>query len=71
MVSREADGFGCLDHVTVRDIWEDEARDFTPWLANTKNIELLGEAIGISLEVITDEGSVDPFRADNLPIHAG
>jgi hypothetical protein len=35
-----------LEKVELRNQWKDEAKDFTPWLAEVENIELLGEAIG-------------------------
>src|SRR5688572_15954584 len=57
---------GRLERVSVRDCWVDEARDFTPWLAQEENIALLGEAIGIELEVAAQEKNVGPFRADIL-----
>lgn len=41
-----------LEKVELRNQWKDEAKDFTPWLAEVENIELLGEAIGMELEVI-------------------
>jgi len=50
----------------IRDIWDTEDRDFTPWLAEENNITLLGEAIGLSLEVEAQEKAVGPFRADIL-----
>ena len=43
-----------------------EATDFTPWLAQPDNIVLLGETIGLELEVETIEKNVGPFRADIL-----
>lgn len=55
-----------LERGHVRDIWPDEARDFTPWLARAENIALLGEVIGIELEVEGQEQSVGPFKADIL-----
>lgn len=55
-----------LERVPVRDCWQDEARDFTPWLAGDDNIALLGETIGIDLEVQEQEARVGPFRADIL-----
>ena len=55
-----------LIKVPLRDFWEGEASDFTPWLADEENIELLGETIGIELEVEAQERSVGPFRADIL-----
>ncbi len=58
---------GRLERVTnVRDYWAGEAQDFTPWLAMPENITLLGEAIGLELEVEAQEKNVGPFRADIL-----
>jgi hypothetical protein len=56
--------FGRLENVKVREYWKDEAQDFTPWLANEENLELLGETIGLSLELIGTEQRVGPFKAD-------
>ena len=55
---------GTLQKNPVRDYWENEARDFTPWLAD--NINLLGEEIGLDLEVEAQESSVGSFRVDLL-----
>ena len=57
---------GRLQRVELRECWEREDTDFTPWLASEENIALLGEAIGIELEVQQEEASVGPFRADIL-----
>lgn len=57
---------GKLNKVDIRELWKGEATDFTPWLANEDNIEQLSEIIGIELEVISEEKSVGPFRADIL-----
>ena len=57
---------GRLEKVQLRDIWQTEAGDFTPWLAEEINIGLLGESIGIELEVEAQEKYVGPFRADIL-----
>ncbi len=57
---------GQLTRVDLRDFWEDEAQDFTPWLAEDKNISLLGEAIGLELEIIGTEQSVGSFKVDIL-----
>ena len=47
-------------------VWETEDRHFTPWLAQEENISLLGDTIGLSLEVEAQEQAVGPFRADIL-----
>jgi hypothetical protein len=57
---------GCLIKVPLREFWEGEASDFTPWLAEEENISLLGETIGVELEVEAQERNVGPFRADIL-----
>jgi hypothetical protein len=57
---------GKLTKVDLRDLWDGEATDFTPWLASEENIALLGEAIGIELEVVQEEQRVGMFRADIL-----
>ena len=55
-----------LIKVPLREFWEGEASDFTPWLADEENIGLLGETIGVELEVEAQERNVGPFRADIL-----
>jgi hypothetical protein len=47
-------------------MWHNEAADFTPWLAHPDNIQRLGEAIGLELEVEHTEMAVGPFAADIL-----
>ena len=57
---------GNLEKISLREAWEDEARDFTPWLARDENIGLLGDTIGMELEVEAREKSIGPFKADIL-----
>ncbi len=57
---------GRMEKVDLRTYWVREDTDFTPWLAHEDNIALLGEAIGIDLEVQQQEAPVGPFRADIL-----
>ncbi|MGI9488971.1 MAG: DUF4268 domain-containing protein [Geminicoccaceae bacterium] len=57
---------GHLDRVDLRDIWTSEARDFTPWLAREENLQILGDTLGIDLELEAQEKAVGPFRADIL-----
>ena len=55
-----------LELVELRDIWSNEATDFTPWLAEEENLSLLGETLGIDLELEGQELDVGDFRADIL-----
>jgi hypothetical protein len=57
---------GRLARVDLRRIWTSEPGGFTPWLAREENLRLLGETLGIELELISEERSVGPFRADIL-----
>jgi len=57
---------GRLERVDPRLVWINEATHFTPWLARGENLALLGEAIGIDLELEAQEQYVGPFRADIL-----
>ncbi len=42
---------GRLERVDLRAIWNSEATDFTPWLARPENLSVLGDTIGLDLEV--------------------
>ena len=57
---------GTIKKIDLRDVWSSESSDFTPWLATEENISLLGDAIGLELEVESQEKNVGPFRADIL-----
>ena len=58
------DNLGELKSVPLREVWEKEDQHFTPWLA--ENIGVLGDAIGMTLEVEAQEKMVGTFRADIL-----
>lgn len=58
---------GRLQKVTdLRSTWETEDRDFTPWLAQEENLQILADTIGLDLELEAVEKDVGPFRADIL-----
>nr|MDO8085752.1 DUF4268 domain-containing protein [Candidatus Sigynarchaeum springense] len=51
------------NYLSASELWSREDVDFTPWLA--ENIEFLGDALGIDLEVEdTEVRQPDDFRAD-------
>ncbi len=55
---------GVLTRVDLREGWQNEASDFTPWLAETENLRRLGETLQIDLELEKREKSVGPYSAD-------
>ena len=55
---------GKLETVSVRDVWKNEAQDFTPWLAD--NLMLLGDALQIDLKLERTEAKVGSFSLDIL-----
>jgi hypothetical protein len=56
-----------LVSVAVREYWGHEALEFTPWLAQKENLDLLAQALELTeLEVEGTEQAVGPFRADIL-----
>ncbi|HEY7389565.1 MAG TPA: hypothetical protein VH640_13710 [Bryobacteraceae bacterium] len=55
---------GELKYLNPRAVWADEARDFTPWLA--QNLVRLGEALSMDLELTGREAAVGEFSCDLL-----
>lgn len=66
MAGIETKSLGRLQRVDLREVWASEAQDFTPWLAKEDNLAILGETIGLELELESQEQNVGPFRADIL-----
>ncbi len=66
MTAASDTALGRLEAVDLRQVWPREDDGFTPWLADEGNIQLLGDAIGVELEVEGIEQGVGPFRADIL-----
>ena len=55
---------GEIKLVDLREVWPNEASDFTPWLA--ENLDKLGEALGLDLELQSAEAAVGAFSLDVL-----
>jgi hypothetical protein len=60
---------GTLLNVAPREVWLNEAYDFTPWLA--KNLSLLGSALGMDLELVRVESAVGSYSCDIEAVESG
>lgn len=61
-----ARNLGRLERVSLREAWESEPQDFTPWLAQSENLAVLSETLGMKLTTEGTEQRVGPFSADIL-----
>ncbi|WP_431156753.1 DUF4268 domain-containing protein [Winogradskyella poriferorum] len=55
---------GKLNKVNLREYWAHEALDFTQWLAQEENIQLLSDEIGISLINVRPEEAIGRYNVD-------
>ena len=53
-----------MERVALSEVWPDEAKDFTPWLAN--HIEGLEDALGLEVKVKQTEARYGDFKVDIL-----
>ena len=59
-----ASEFGRLERLSVRLGFDDESKDFTPWLAD--NLDRLSEQLGLALELREREHQVGKYSLDLL-----
>lgn len=55
-----------LKKIELREEWKNEAMDFTNWLAQDENLQLLSDEIGIDISLVQTEASVGKFSLDIL-----
>jgi hypothetical protein len=53
---------GHIQTLPLKDLWPGESTHFTPWIA--KNLAILGEKLGMDLEIESTEASAGDFSAD-------
>ncbi len=56
--------FGKIKPVDIKTIWRNEPQNFTPWLGD--NLNVLGELIGLDLDLISREADSGDFSLDLL-----
>lgn len=58
---------GKLERIPLRKAWAHEAGEFTPWLSQADNLNLLAESLGLNeLELVGTEHPVGDFKVDIL-----
>jgi hypothetical protein len=55
-----------IKKIDLRKAWNHEAHDFTLWLSNEENLNLLSDEIGIDIKLIQTEANVGKFHVDIL-----
>jgi hypothetical protein len=55
-----------LSKVDLREVWQNEAHDFTPWML--ENSDALGEALGMDLDLHEAEHTVGDFSLDLIGV---
>ena len=55
---------GNMGIINAREVWENEEREFTPWLA--QNAELISSVIGTPIVIEQTEKRVGKFKLDIL-----
>ena len=53
---------GKIEKINIREVWKNEAKDFTTWLFD--NIEALGEELDITIDSVDREKNIGTFSAD-------
>lgn len=62
---------GKLERVELRDLWKHEEYDFSAWLAQEENLNMLGDTIGIDMILTEQESHVGKFAVDILAEEEG
>ena len=55
-----------IKKLELRTIWNHEALDFTKWLAEEDNLNMLSEAVGVDIKLVQVEANVGRYNVDIL-----
>ena len=55
---------GKLTELELRELWKNEERDFSAWIAKEENIEYLNEILGLTLTDVKREERVGSYECD-------
>jgi len=55
-----------LTKVDLRELWKHESLDFTKWLSEPDNLEILSDEIGIGVELVQTEANIGRYNVDIL-----
>ncbi|MBQ3447589.1 MAG: hypothetical protein IJG37_08100, partial [Synergistaceae bacterium] len=63
---------GRLEEITdLRAIWQNDAKDFTEWLAKEENINLLAQSAGLEMSAEETQSPVGKYHVDILASESG
>lgn len=60
-----------LQKVDLRDVWGHEAADFSVWLSQQENLDILSEEIGVDIKPLQTEARAGQFKVDILAEEGG
>lgn len=66
---KPSENLSSIEKVALREVWLNEAQDFTPWLA--EHLSELGQALGLDLELEAREAPVGGYSLDILRVTRG
>lgn len=55
----------------LRSVWKNEPRNFSKWLAEEENLNMLGKELGVDMTLEQLESKVGEFSVDLLAVETG
>ena len=57
-----------IEKVDLRNVFPSEVSDFTPWLTQEENLEMLNETLGLDIEIVATEKGINGKIADMVGV---